>query len=160
MLNQYNGIVIGGGKDSNVAYHVVSSFVVPAGQGGPWSLRWGPDWGWGGTLLVDGVELKSRWSAMWWNGNWNDANQQLQGTVTLTPGTHTVEVYGFEDCCDGVTDAQLMSPVGTWTDLTVASFNASAPPCGPDVTLAATAPATIAAGTQMTYRFDWANDGS
>jgi hypothetical protein len=67
-LNGLHNQSVSGGGSSNIGYHEAATFVVGPTQVGTWQFRWGPDFGFGGTLLVDGVELQSRWTDMWWSG--------------------------------------------------------------------------------------------
>ena len=67
-LNGLNNQSVPGGGSSNIGYHEAVVFVVGPTQAGTWQFRWGADFGRGGTLLVDGVELQSRWTDMWWDG--------------------------------------------------------------------------------------------
>ena len=82
-LNGLNNQSVSGGGGSNIAYHESAAFTVAANQVGTWQFRWGPDFGKGGTLLVDGVELQSRWTDMWWSGSFGDPTQYLAGMANL-----------------------------------------------------------------------------
>ncbi len=151
-----------GGPSSNIAYHVSAVFVVAPTQVGTWAFRWGGDFGFGGTLLVDGVELQSRWSDMWWGGAFTDPNQYLQGSVNLTAGTHIVEVFGFEGCCDGPTDAQFLAPGNsTYLDISTANLQMIAPVCAPNLLLTSSAsPNPVLDGGQITYTFKYEGTGT
>ncbi|MES1166351.1 MAG: CCXG family PEP-CTERM protein, partial [Verrucomicrobiota bacterium] len=130
-LNGLNNQSVSGGGATNIAYHESVAFTVGPTQVGTWQFRWGPDFGKGGTLLVDGVELQSRWTDMWWSGSFSDPSQYLAGMANLTAGTHIAEVFGFEDCCDGPSNAQFMSPDSlSWRDISTANLNVVALPCG------------------------------
>lgn len=104
LVNISNAGLIGGRND-NLAYRVRIS-VTSTGTSVA-AFRFGADFGWGGTLLLDGVEVQARWSDMWWNGAFTNPSQYLQGILTLTPGTHLIELYGFEGCCDGAMTGEL-----------------------------------------------------
>ncbi|MDH4067090.1 MAG: PKD domain-containing protein, partial [Acidobacteriota bacterium] len=67
---------------------------------------------------------QQRWTDMWWNGGFGNTSQYLQGSVTLSPGAHIVELYGFERCCDGATLSQLNLGRG-WQTVALGAF---APP--------------------------------
>src|SRR5262249_53198286 len=88
-----------GGQFSNNAYHVPIN-VTTTGSA-PLTVRVGGDFGYGATLTADGVVLQERWADMFWGGSWSNATQYLQGTTTFAPGTHVIDVYGFDPCCDG-----------------------------------------------------------
>jgi hypothetical protein len=98
-----------GGSNTNLAYHDSVTFTVTSA--GLWSFRTGIDLGYGGTLIVDGQALQTQTNDMWWNGGYGDPSQFLQGSINLGVGTHTLNVYGMEGCCDGGTQGQFMSPV-------------------------------------------------
>ncbi|HVT10029.1 MAG TPA: CCXG family PEP-CTERM protein, partial [Polyangia bacterium] len=130
-LNGLNNQSVSGGGSSNIAYHEAVAFTVGPTQVGTWQFRWGPDFGRGGTLLVDGVELQSRWTDMWWSGSFSDPSQYLAGMANLSAGTHIAEVFGFEDCCDGAGTAQFLSPDSlTWRDISTANLTVVPLPCG------------------------------
>jgi uncharacterized repeat protein (TIGR01451 family)/MYXO-CTERM domain-containing protein len=149
------------GPDQNIAYHVSAEFVVSAAQAGTWQFRWGPDFGFGGTLLMDGQELQSRWSDMWWGGSFSTPTQYLQGSVNLAAGTHVVEVFGFESCCDGGTDAQFMPPGGVWQDISASNLTLVPEVCAPNVLVTASAaPNPVVDGAQITYTLNYASIGS
>jgi len=103
------------GSRTSIGFHASVPFM--ADTAGLWSFRVGADLGYGGTLLVDGQALASHWYDMWWAGNWSNTGQILQGSATLAPGSHLLEVYGFETCCDGAWGAQLQPPGGSWQDV-------------------------------------------
>jgi hypothetical protein len=102
-----------GGTNSNIAYHMKIDVVVGNNQVGKWGFRLGPDFGHGGTIVVDGAQIAARWTDMWWNGNFNNPSQSLTGYVSLTAGPHVVEIYGFEVCCDGPGTLQYTAPGGS-----------------------------------------------
>lgn len=98
------------GSNTNIAFHDQVTFTVSAAQAGIWSFRIGPDFGYGGTLLVDGAELQTQTKNLWWAGNITDPYNTLSGSLTLSAGTHTLNVYGFEDGNDGGTIGQFEAP--------------------------------------------------
>ncbi len=162
-VNGLNNQTATGGPSSDIAYHVMAEFVVGPTQTGTWQFRWGADFGRGGTLLVDGVELQSRWTDMWWGGSFTDPNQYLAGMVNLTAGMHTVEVYGFEDCCDGPTDAQFLSPDNmTWRDISSTNLTLVSLACtGASLMLTDSAsPNPVNAGAAVTYTLFYKNTGT
>ena len=104
------------GTDREIGYHVEATFLVGPADAGPWQLRAGMDFGLGGALLVDGEAIAFRPTDMWWNGSFTDPTQYLEGSVPLNAGVHTVDVYGFENCCDGPAQMEYRSPAsGTWS---------------------------------------------
>lgn len=97
-----------GGSHSNIATHYQALFY--AGAAGLWTFRTSFDSGWGGTMLADGVELQTRSTDMWWNGDWSDPAQHLEGSLSLSVGNHVLDIYGLEGCCDGPGQGQFSGP--------------------------------------------------
>ncbi len=95
---------------SNLAYHDSVQFKVSAGQTGVWSFIIGPDFGYGGTLLVDGVVLDTKTSDLWWAGDRNNSTQTLIGSINLGVGLHSIDAYGFEACCNGGSSGFFKAP--------------------------------------------------
>jgi hypothetical protein len=97
-----------GNVQTNIAYHLRATFVVGAADAGTWGFRLGPDFGYGGMLLVDGAVYQSRWITaqptpqqdMYWGGSWAVPANILQAHPTFGPGLHEVELYGFENGFD------------------------------------------------------------
>lgn len=104
-------------QEKNFIARSESFFEVKAGEtSGPWEFRYGADFGHGGGLYVDGVALEEQWDDdLWWNGNWNDPDEILQGSTTLQPGYHKLEVIGAEPGDDGGITVQFKKPGGNWT---------------------------------------------
>ena len=91
-----------GGFNNNLALHTTVDFSVSAAQAGSWSLRIGGDFGYGGAVYLDGTALGFKSTAMWWNFSWIDSAQSFQFFgVPITAGTHKLELFALEDCCDG-----------------------------------------------------------
>jgi hypothetical protein len=113
--NQYTG----GGASNDIAYHDHVTF--NAGAGGLFAYRFGIDFGLGGTLLLDGVEVETRTTDMWWAGSFADPTQFLKGASVLTAGNHTFDLYGFEHCCDGGTQGQWAKGTDVFHDFVTTS---------------------------------------
>jgi uncharacterized repeat protein (TIGR01451 family)/MYXO-CTERM domain-containing protein len=151
------------GSGSNIAYHESAVFTVAPGQLGLWSFRWGVDFGLGGTLLLDGVELQSRWTDMWWGGAFTDPTQYLAGSANVAAGTHIIEVFGFEVCCDGSGNAQFLPPMSaTWQDINTTNLTMAPTTCGSPALLltGSAAPSPVLDGTQLTYTFFYESTGT
>jgi len=119
---QHNSGVFG--ANTNIAYH--DKVVFDVTTAGTWSFKMGVDFGYGGTLLVDGQALQTQTKDLWWAGNINDPANTLSGSTTLSTGWHTLNVYGFEGCCDGGTTGQYLSPgAASYTSFTSAPEPAS-----------------------------------
>jgi uncharacterized repeat protein (TIGR01451 family) len=167
LIDQVNGAsnhTVFNGPDMNIAYHVSALFVVPAGKQGSWSFRWAPDLEYGGTVLIDGVELVSAWRALWAvGGSFTDPNQVLQGTLNLTAGTHLIELFGFELGDDDVTNAQFQAPgSAAFQDISMANLQLVPEVCAPNLLLmgASAAPSATFAGGQVAYTISYESIGS
>ena len=94
----------------DIAFDISAAFGVGAAMAGTWNFRVGPDFGRGGALFVDGVQVDFDTNDLWWDGDFGATTQLLTATVNLAAGNHVIEAYGFEGCCDGAQEAQWMSP--------------------------------------------------
>lgn len=99
-----------GGPGHNIAAKFTIDFVLTEAQAGEWSMQFGVDFGWGGALFVDGVAMAFNARDMWWAGSYANPAQILQTTLRLGAGRHVVELYGFENCCDGRMQARFLAP--------------------------------------------------
>lgn len=102
------------GSGGNIAYHVVVSFFAPPADVGTWDFRFGIAFGLGGALFIDGVARDFRSSDMWWQGSYSDPLQILAASLNIGFGSHTIEIFGLEPCCDGVTEGQFRTPGGAY----------------------------------------------
>ncbi|HEY1501284.1 MAG TPA: CCXG family PEP-CTERM protein, partial [Acidobacteriaceae bacterium] len=102
------------GSSADIAYMTTINFTTSVA--GPFYVRAGGDWGWGGVLLVDNVVWQERWSNMFWAGNWAAPTQFLSGSTALLPaGAHQLTVLAFEDCCDGAGEIDYSQDGTTWS---------------------------------------------
>ncbi len=106
--SQSNGAAFG--SHNNIGYHDKIVFKVAPGQVGQWAFRFGIDFGYGGTFLLDGVAVQTKTNDLWWGYNINNTAGELLGASNLTAGNHVIDLYGFEGCCDGGTVGQYRSP--------------------------------------------------
>lgn len=124
------------------------------------SFRIGPDYSAGGVMLVDGVEVASNWSDFWYEGYWsNTASLLTQSGIVLQPGTHVVEVVGFEECCDAPAGAQFDLGGGLgWQDVAalvpaVPNYLVAVSPTGTGSGAVTAAPFGIACGDACSYSY-------
>ena len=96
---------------SNSAFEATITFDVTAAT--TFDFRAGVDLGGGGTLVLDGTALDTHSNNMWWNYSYADASQFLAGSAALATGVHTLQLYGFEDCCSGNMQVQYSTNGGT-----------------------------------------------
>ncbi len=110
-------------RQDNIALSAEVFFDVGPGDAGTWHFRYGADFGFGGGLYVDDIALQEKWNSnLWWNNNWNNTSQILEGSINLAEGTHSLRILGFEDCCDGGLTAQFRRPGGAWQNLALANI--------------------------------------
>lgn len=90
-----------GGTNANLALHIQVEFTLAAPVTG-FSMQFGPDFGRGGAFFLNGSVLDARNTDMWWNGSLADPSQHFEAMgLSLAAGTHRVDLYGLEGCCDG-----------------------------------------------------------
>lgn len=113
------------GFEATITFDVVSA--------GDWSFRAGVDFGQGGTLVLDAgtanaVVLSTSTANMWWAGDWNNTGSVLSGSVLdLSAGTHTLNLFGIEDCCSGYQNVQFKIGSGNYTTFGAADGLAAVP---------------------------------
>ena len=104
VTNQNQGT--GRSRQNFIAYSK-ALFTVAAGESGNWGIRYGADYGYGGGLYVDSVNiLDEKWlDDLWWANNWEVnggiSDEVLVGSVFLTEGEHELEIIGGEPGNDG-----------------------------------------------------------
>lgn len=101
------------GGNSNFAWKATISF--NAAATGNWSFRASPDFGRGGAIFLDGIAYDSVSHNIWDTSYSNSLNFLDFSVNQLAKGNHTLTIYGFEDCCDGVQQAQFKIGNGQFT---------------------------------------------
>ena len=134
IITSYTGVtnasVIPSGSQNNFGLSAESFFEVTPAEAGLWEFRYGADFGSGGGLYVDDVALDEKWSSdLWWANNWNNTSETLQGTINLIPGTHSIRILGFEDCCDGGLTVEFRRPGGTFQAMSLSNISMSSREC-------------------------------
>lgn len=105
-----------GGTDSNIAWKATIDFAVAANQTtSTWSFRTGVDFGYGGSLFLDGVAVDTKSWDMYWSNSYTNSSQYFQYSTLLAAGNHTLTIYGLERCCDGAQQAQFKIGNGNYT---------------------------------------------
>lgn len=116
-VSSYDDLVLnlnyGKGLEGTISFYVYTATA--------FDFRAGMDLGGGGALFLDGHALDFKGSDMWWAGNYDDASQFLAGSSFLNVGGHTLQLYGFEDCCSGNSQVQFSTNGG----LSFTSFGAT-----------------------------------
>ena len=100
-LSSYDNLALnlnGQGLEGTITFYVTSA--------ASYDFRAGVDFGGGGALFLDGHALDFKGNDMWWGGGYTNALQFLAGSSTLGVGAHTLQLYGFEDCCSGNSQVQ------------------------------------------------------
>lgn len=127
-LSSFVGVGPGtcGSSATNQATLMTLDFDLAAG--GAFSFRMGPDWGWGGAMIVDGQVVQIVTDDRWWNYDWNATGEILQQALNLGAGHHSIQWLGFEGCCSGNMAVLFFGGSAlSWTDLTLANFDAALP---------------------------------
>ena len=105
--NISNHSLFSGGSYTDIAFKSTIDFHVSSANAGAWDFRAGVDFGYGGAMYLDGVAYDFKTNDMWWNGSYSDSSQYLSiNSLNLIAGNHTLNLYGFEGCCDGYQQAQ------------------------------------------------------
>ncbi|MCU1483628.1 MAG: putative cell surface protein [Actinomycetia bacterium] len=116
-----NHVACPGGTSSSLAVHAEMHITI--NQATQWGFRFGPDAGFGGVLIIDGQMVDSTIGDGVGGGGFWDPNftggptHYFDGSVLLAAGPHTVELYTYENCCDGPWGAQYLK-TGTWVPIT------------------------------------------
>jgi hypothetical protein len=111
-----NHDLVVGGSLTDVAFLYTVDFAIGPGEAGPYQIQVSPDFGLGGTVLLDGATVALN------SGDmppgvpvWSNPAQIFDFTSLLDVGNHTMQVYGQEGCCDGPTAARVSNDGGvTW----------------------------------------------
>lgn len=119
-----------GGTNGDFAWCVSAMLEVTSAMEGVWEFRYGADFGLGGHLYVDGIQLEEQWTDdLWWNMDWLNTAETLEGAINLGAGFHRYEALGFEGCCDGAVGWQARAPGGVWQDFNSTNFPIRAAQC-------------------------------
>lgn len=113
-------------------FHSYLSVSFDASATNSWGFQLAPDAGFGGALYVNGTQVDTNSSDLWWGFNWNNTNELLGSTgLSLNDGTNTIEAYWAEACCNGGQSARFSADNGqTWKDLSTANLSVDAPEPG------------------------------
>jgi hypothetical protein len=90
---------------------------------GNWEIEAGLDAGYGAALFIDGALVENRTDNLWWSYNWNNSDV-LKGSSSLASGSHTIDLYWAEDCCNGYNSGRFSTDNGaSWQVLSVENIN-------------------------------------
>ncbi|MCB1691712.1 MAG: CCXG family PEP-CTERM protein [Pseudomonadales bacterium] len=119
-------------NDNDIAFYSSHHFEVTASNVGNWSFQFGGDYGYGGGMYVDGIPLEEAWNEdRWWNLSWSNTAETFDGTISLSQGWHTLELIGFEGCCDGGTSVRFRQPSAptSWKSWSTSNLNIRSEKC-------------------------------
>jgi hypothetical protein len=113
-----NHTLIAGGVRADLAELYQVTFTLSAAS--TVAFRLAPDFGFGGAVFLDNAAVAYRTNDMWWNYNWyyEAGIQTFQFASLLSAGSHTLLMYGQEDCCDGATAGEYSINGGNFTPFT------------------------------------------
>jgi len=100
-LDEFERIDIG----RNSIGHLNISFDVASQE--VWSFDFGLDAGYGAELFVDGNLIVDRSDDLWWRRNWQHSDVFSLDTYKFTQGSHSLDVYFAENCCDGLSTVRM-----------------------------------------------------
>jgi len=89
----------------NTIGHLNINFTVAAQ--GFWSFDFGLDAGYGAELFVDGNLIVDREDDLWWKRNWQHSDVFSVNTYEFSQGSHSIDVYFAENCCDGFSSVRM-----------------------------------------------------
>ena len=107
--------------------HLNISFDVSTNNAGlDWWFQFSPDAGHGGEIYFDGNLVERDSSNLWWGYNWNNTSELLQALATdVNEGTHTIDLYWAENCCNGKQAGRFSVNQGTsWHALSTENLDA------------------------------------
>ena len=118
-LSAVNNVYAGNGSFT----HLSVQFSLGS-AGGALQFQLAPDAGYGGALYLDGQLLDQDSTDLWWGMNWNSTAELLTGSANLSSGTHLLEAYWSEGCCNGASAGRFNLNNTGWQELSVANLNA------------------------------------
>jgi hypothetical protein len=106
--------------------------------GNDWAFQIAPDAGFGGAMYLDGIQIDTDTSDLWWGFSWGNVTELLTGAgLDITSADHTLEVFWAEGCCNGGQSARFRTGADAeWQALSVANLD--------DVAVDVSEPASIA----------------
>ncbi len=110
------------GNAANIFFRAEHWFYVDAIDAGEWRFEYSGDYGNGGALFLNEVELHDRWGEdLWWDNTWTEVGEILRtngsntdpdaaGHPILAVGWNVLKFFGSEQCCDGGTSVRFQKP--------------------------------------------------
>lgn len=96
---------------------------------GMWSLMAGLDAGLGAEIYLDGVSVIQDTTNIWWANRWNHGDVLRLDDLALNSGTHTIEFFWIENCCNGANNIRFTDyRTGLETSLNLGAINAATVP--------------------------------
>lgn len=116
---------------SNNAYsHLAVSFDIGnVAVGSNITFQIAADAGYGGGIYVDGSHISTSATDLWWGYDWNNTGEMLVHTISnIGYGSHSLDYFWAEGCCNGGQSARFSVNGGAWQILSVANLDALAVP--------------------------------
>lgn len=116
---------------ANATYsHLSLSFTVSGDvAGADLAFQIAADGGYGGAAYVDGSLVQTRGYDIWWGYDWNNTSQMLLADLgNVSAGTHVLDFYWAEGCCNGFQSARFSINGDDWLLLSVSNLDALAVP--------------------------------
>lgn len=92
---------------------------------GSWGFDLGLDAGYGAAFYLDDTLVTSTKDDLWWSYKWNHGDVMHVLDNTLALGSHKVEIYWAEKCCNGASSAKFTTNGNDWQTLSVANIDAA-----------------------------------
>jgi hypothetical protein len=90
---------------------------------GIWNFEFGLDAAYGAAIYLNGAEIESSYSNIWWGYDWNKSLKS--GDLAVSSGINLLEVYWAENCCNGSNSAMFSSDFSDGMQaINVANLNA------------------------------------
>jgi hypothetical protein len=101
-LDSFTGLKAKGSNRHQHSHLSISFDVSENNAGQDWWFQFSPDAGHGGEILFDGNLVERDSSNLWWGGKWKRTDELLEAVLSdLDAGTHTIDLFWAENCCNG-----------------------------------------------------------
>lgn len=114
------------GSNRNQHSHLNFSFdVTEASVGKDWLFQFAVDAGLGGAVYVNGTQVYSDTSNLWWGRNWDRTNELLTASLNdVQTGSYEVDVFWAENCCNGWQSGRFSVDGNDWYELSTYNLEA------------------------------------
>ncbi|WP_136681382.1 CCXG family PEP-CTERM protein [Neptunomonas sp. XY-337] len=115
---------------NNTFNHVNISF--DTALSGVWDFEAGLDGHYGAAIYLNGNLVTQRADDLWWANNWNSSDIIALGNTNLSSGSHSLDIYWAEKCCNGGNTIRFSHNDDNWQTLTVAALEDAGAPLAKD----------------------------